>query len=121
VVVIIYQEELNKEASEVGFSPALISSNYNHVFVVVRRLCDTRDKILYRVGVTSRKGVIEFRPRLYTETFEHGPEFRDWLLLKCINGEQASYQSERFKDSRQRAHQAQLIKILNHHRTYSPL
>jgi len=39
VVVIIYQDDppLNDTLNH-SFSPALISSNYNHVFVVVRRL-----------------------------------------------------------------------------------
>jgi hypothetical protein len=89
--------------------------------VVVRRLYKNSlgpGKIVYRVSVTARKGVIDYKPKLYTDIFEHSPEFRTWLLLKCINGEQASYHSEGFKSSRQRAQQAQLSKILIHHNTY---
>jgi len=120
VVVIIYQDEIISASNEVtnySFSPALISSSYNHIFVVVRRLYNS-SKVFYRVAVTARKGVVEYKPKLFADIFEHGHEFRTWLLLKCINGEQASYNSEGFKSSRQRAQQAQLSKILTHHNSY---
>jgi len=126
VVPIVYQDEILSSVNDpfnYSFSPALILSSYNHVFVVVRRLYHSETsigtgKIVYRVGVTTRKGVIDHKPKLYTDLFEHGPEFRNWLLLKCINGEQASYHSEGFKSSRQSAQQVQLSKILTHHNTY---
>jgi hypothetical protein len=122
VVVIIYQDDIDPKSntelqSVYSFSPALISSRYNHIFIIVRRLYDG-EKIMYRVGVTSREGVMEFKPKQASETFEHGTQFRNWLLQKCINGELAAYQSDGFRSSREKAHQVQLHKILSHHNFY---
>jgi len=121
-VVIIYQDDIdpksNSELQSVySFSTALISSGYNHIFIIVRRLYDN-EKIMYRVGVTSREGVLQFKPKQASETFEHGIQFRNWLLQKCINGELAAYQSDGFRSSREQAHQVQLHKILSHHNSY---
>jgi hypothetical protein len=123
VVVIIYQDDIdpksfNSEIQSVhSFSPALISSRYNHIFIIVRRLYNS-EKIMYRVGVTSREGVMGFKPKQASETFEHGAQFRNWMLQKCINGELAAYQSDGFRSSREKAQQAQLLKILSHHNSY---
>uniref|UniRef100_A0A6B2L7H9 Rap-GAP domain-containing protein n=1 Tax=Arcella intermedia TaxID=1963864 RepID=A0A6B2L7H9_9EUKA len=99
VVVIIYTE------CSKPFSPIFISSKFNQIFIVVKRLnktSDKRGKSVYRVSVTSRDGVGRYHPELpHSKTFEHGTQFRDWLLLKCINGERTAYLSSAFKEKRE--------------------
>jgi len=98
-------------------SSALISSRYNHIFIIVRRLYDS-EKIMYRIGVTSREVVMDFKPKQPSETFEHGTQFRIWLLSKYINKELTAYQSDGFRSSREKAHQVQLHKILSQHNSF---
>jgi len=70
---------------------------------------ETRGKAVYKVAVTSRDGVDKYHPVLPpSHKFEHGEQFRDWLLLKCINGERSSYLSVRFKESREESRRSLL-------------
>jgi len=99
VVVIIYSECTKP------FSPIFISSKYNHVFLVVKKAqkeSKIKGKTVYKVDVTYREGVGSFSPLLFSSTqFEFGEQFRDWLILKCINGERSSYCTNVFKRTRE--------------------
>lgn len=51
----------------------------------------------YRVAVTARLDVPFFEPKLPVPAeFEAGPEFREFLLQKLINAENAAYRAEQF-------------------------
>uniref|UniRef100_A0A6B2L133 Rap-GAP domain-containing protein n=1 Tax=Arcella intermedia TaxID=1963864 RepID=A0A6B2L133_9EUKA len=122
VVVIIYQQEdpnlsIENKKDDFPFSPAFISSKYNHVFIVVRRLSiesELRGTSVYRVGVIYKYGVKLFKPYLpKNQTFEVGPTFRDWLLHKCINGERSSFGAPAFAPSRQKAREGLLQTIFS--------
>jgi hypothetical protein len=99
VVVIIYTECAKP------FSPIFISSKYNHVFLVVKKAqkeSKIKGKTVYKVDITYRDGIRSFNPMFpSTQLFEFGEQFRDWLLLKCINGERSSYGSNVFKRTRE--------------------
>lgn len=51
----------------------------------------------YKVSVTARDDVPFFGPTLPTPAiFRHGSEFKDFLLTKLINAENACYKAEKF-------------------------
>ncbi|XP_059814833.1 rap1 GTPase-activating protein 2-like, partial [Hypanus sabinus] len=91
IVALIFQEE------GAVFCPDMITSNFLHVYIVVRaERVDTRERV-YRVSVTARDGVPWFGPAVPNPAiFPEGPEFREFLLTKLINAEYSSYRSERF-------------------------
>jgi len=61
-----------------------------------------KGKAVYKVDVTYREGVGSFGPLIpSTQLFEFGEQFRDWLILKCINGERSSYYTNVFKRTRE--------------------
>lgn len=57
----------------------------------------------YKVSVTARHDVPFFGPTLPTPAvFYHGPEFKEFLLTKLINAENACYKAEKFAKLEQR-------------------
>lgn len=64
--------------------------------------CNTNNILLwlhfrYKVSVTARDDVPFFGPTLPTPAiFRHGPEFKEFLLTKLINAENACYKAEKF-------------------------
>lgn len=53
--------------------------------------------VVLQVAVTAREDVPFFGPTLPSPPiFDKGPEFRDWLMTKLINAENACYKAERF-------------------------
>lgn len=51
----------------------------------------------YKVSVTARDDVPFFGPTLpIPAIFRHGPEFKEFLLTKLINAENACYKAEKF-------------------------
>ncbi|KAM7310878.1 rap1 GTPase-activating protein 1 isoform X2 [Ixodes scapularis] len=94
IVAIVFQEE------NTPFMPTMIASHFLHSFLVVqpvrpKRLHSGRHR--YRVAVTARLDVPFFEPKLPVPAeFDAGPEFRDFILRKLINAENASYRAEQF-------------------------
>ncbi|XP_037566350.1 rap1 GTPase-activating protein 1-like isoform X1 [Dermacentor silvarum] len=94
IVAIVFQEE------NTPFMPTMIASHFLHSFIVVQPIRTGRLQIgrqRYRVAVTARLDVPFFEPKLPVPAeFEAGPEFREFLLQKLINAENASYRAEQF-------------------------
>uniref|UniRef100_A0A915AUQ0 Rap-GAP domain-containing protein n=1 Tax=Parascaris univalens TaxID=6257 RepID=A0A915AUQ0_PARUN len=91
IVAIIFQEE------NTPFSPDMIASNFLHAFIVVQPIGAGTDKVRYRVSVSARDDVPFFGPTLPAPSiFRKGQEFRNFLLTKLINAENAAYKSEKF-------------------------
>jgi len=109
VVVIIFSE------CRKPFSPIYISSKFNQIFVLIKKshkYSKISGKTVYNVDVTFRDEIDPFGPPLPTShKFEYGAQFRDWLLLKCINGERSAYDSINFKISRESARHLLLEQI----------
>uniref|UniRef100_A0A914R9F7 Rap-GAP domain-containing protein n=1 Tax=Parascaris equorum TaxID=6256 RepID=A0A914R9F7_PAREQ len=79
------------------FSPDMIASNFLHAFIVVQPIGAGTDKVRYRVSVSARDDVPFFGPTLPAPSiFRKGQEFRNFLLTKLINAENAAYKSEKF-------------------------
>uniref|UniRef100_A0A1I8EBA7 Rap-GAP domain-containing protein n=1 Tax=Wuchereria bancrofti TaxID=6293 RepID=A0A1I8EBA7_WUCBA len=91
IVAIVFQEE------NTPFSADMIASNFLHVFIVVQPIDSCTEKVRYRVSVTARDDVPFFGPTLPAPSiFRKGQEFRNFLLTKLINAENAAYKSTKF-------------------------
>uniref|UniRef100_A0A3P8P856 Rap-GAP domain-containing protein n=1 Tax=Astatotilapia calliptera TaxID=8154 RepID=A0A3P8P856_ASTCA len=78
IVAIVFQEE------PTPFVPDMIASNFLHAYVLVQAENPCTEHTTYKVQ--TGKYFLSF----------HGPEFRDFLLTKLINAENACYKSDKF-------------------------
>ncbi|XP_040901711.1 rap1 GTPase-activating protein 2-like isoform X1 [Toxotes jaculatrix] len=91
IVAAVFQEE------PTPFVPDIIASNFLHAYVLVQAENPCTDHTTYKVSVTAREDVPPFGPPLPNPAvFKKGPEFRDFLLTKLINAENACYKSDKF-------------------------
>ncbi|EDV28778.1 uncharacterized protein TRIADDRAFT_18977, partial [Trichoplax adhaerens] len=93
IVTFIFQEN-----DAPPFSPRIIRSNFQHVFIVVRPVYDASQNLIFKVAVTKACGIADFGPSLPKEgLFTDEDELRDFLLTKAINGENATKRSCKFR------------------------
>jgi len=93
VVVIIYDE------SNAPFDPSTISSNFNHVFFLIRKV-PMSNPTKYRLSVANKQGVGQHEPIITnSQVYEANQQFREFLLAKLINAERASYLAKGFHTS----------------------
>ncbi|XP_018359939.1 PREDICTED: rap1 GTPase-activating protein 1-like isoform X3 [Trachymyrmex cornetzi] len=91
IVAIIFQEE------STPFSPDMIASHFLHAFIVVQVIDPCTPNTRYKVSVTARDDVPWFGPTLPTPAvFLRGVEFKEFLLTKLVNAENAAYKAEKF-------------------------
>uniref|UniRef100_A0A8C5J9V8 RAP1 GTPase activating protein 2 n=1 Tax=Junco hyemalis TaxID=40217 RepID=A0A8C5J9V8_JUNHY len=91
IVAIIFQEE------NTPFVPDMIASNFLHAYIVVQVENPEADNTVYKVSVTAREDVPSFGPPLPSPpVFQKSPEFREFLLTKLINAENACCKSDKF-------------------------
>ncbi|XP_077320729.1 signal-induced proliferation-associated 1-like protein 1 isoform X2 [Lithobates pipiens] len=104
IVTIVFQEP-----GAQPFSPKNIRSHFQHVFVVVRAHNPCTDSVCYSVAVTRSRDVPGFGPPIPKSfTFPKSTVFRDFLLAKVINAENAAHKSEKFLAMATRTHQEYL-------------
>ncbi|XP_071802131.1 GTPase-activating Rap/Ran-GAP domain-like protein 3 isoform X2 [Asterias amurensis] len=99
IVTIVFQEQDDPEA-EPTFKPSMIKSHFTHIFALVtfNKLNNT-----YRLRVFSEESVPLFGPPLPSPAiFDDSHAFRDFLLVKLINGEKAAFNTPTFSNKRQR-------------------
>uniref|UniRef100_A0A8C6WN07 RAP1 GTPase activating protein 2a n=1 Tax=Neogobius melanostomus TaxID=47308 RepID=A0A8C6WN07_9GOBI len=103
IVAAVFQEE------PTPFVPDLIASNFLHAYVLVQVENPCTEETTYKVSVTAREDVPPFGPPLPNPAvFKKGPEFRDFLLTKLINAENACYKSDKFAKLEERTRAALL-------------
>lgn len=92
IVAVVFQE------SNTPFCPDIIASHFLHAYIVVQPVEPTSEpEPSYRVSVTARSDVPYFGPSLPSPAvFRRGSEFKDFLLTKLINAENACYKAEKF-------------------------
>lgn len=91
IVAIVFQE------TNTPFSPDMIASHFLHAFIVVQPLDSNTANTRYKVSVTARDDVPFFGPTLPNPSvFRKGPEFKEFLLTKLINAENACYKADKF-------------------------
>uniref|UniRef100_A0A8C6UR60 GTPase-activating Rap/Ran-GAP domain-like protein 3 n=1 Tax=Neogobius melanostomus TaxID=47308 RepID=A0A8C6UR60_9GOBI len=97
IVTIVFQE--GDEASST-FKPSMIRSHFTHIFALVRYNSQNDS---YRLKIFSEESVPLFGPPLPSPpVFTDHQEFRDFLLVKLINGEKATLETPTFAQKRQR-------------------
>ncbi|XP_029454599.1 signal-induced proliferation-associated 1-like protein 1 isoform X1 [Rhinatrema bivittatum] len=104
IVTIVFQEP-----GAQSFSPKNIRSHFQHVFVIVRTHNPCTDSVCYSVAVTRSRDVPSFGPPIPKGvTFPKSTVFRDFLLAKVINAENAAHKSEKFRAMATRTRQEYL-------------
>ncbi|XP_055375677.1 rap1 GTPase-activating protein 1-like isoform X2 [Condylostylus longicornis] len=91
IVAIVFQE------SNTPFSPDMIASNFLHAFIVIQPLEPNTLNTRYKISVTARDDVPFFGPTLPNPSvFKKSREFKEFLLTKLINAENACYKADKF-------------------------
>ncbi|KAM6956465.1 signal-induced proliferation-associated 1-like protein 2 isoform 2-T2 [Aplochiton taeniatus] len=104
IVTIVFQEP-----GALPFTPKNIRSHFQHVFVIVKVHSPCTDNVCYSVAVSRSKDVPPFGPPIPKGvTFPKSAVFRDFLLAKVINGENAAHKSEKFRAMATRTRQEYL-------------
>ncbi|XP_051022187.1 GTPase-activating Rap/Ran-GAP domain-like protein 3 isoform X1 [Acomys russatus] len=97
IVTIVFQEG---EESSPAFKPSMIRSHFTHIFALVRY---DQQNDNYRLKIFSEESVPLFGPSLPSPpVFTDHQEFRDFLLVKLINGEKATLETPTFAQKRRR-------------------
>ncbi|XP_061867321.1 GTPase-activating Rap/Ran-GAP domain-like protein 3 isoform X5 [Colius striatus] len=97
IVTIVFQEG---EESSPAFKPSMIRSHFTHIFALVRY---NKQNDSYRLKIFSEESVPLFGPPLPSPpVFTNHQEFRDFVLVKLINGEKATLETPTFSQKRQR-------------------
>lgn len=117
IVTIVFQEPGAKP-----FSPKNIRSHFQHVFVVVRVLNPCSENVCYSVAVARSRDVPAFGPPIPEDaTFPKSTVFRDFLLAKVINAENAAHKSDKFRAMATRTRQEYLRDLAERHVTSTPI
>ncbi|XP_057238907.1 GTPase-activating Rap/Ran-GAP domain-like protein 3 isoform X3 [Malurus melanocephalus] len=97
IVTIVFQEG---EESSSAFKPSMIRSHFTHIFALVRY---NKQNDCYRLKIFSEESVPLFGPPLPSPpVFTNHQEFRNFVLVKLINGEKATLETPTFSQKRQR-------------------
>ncbi|XP_048370563.1 signal-induced proliferation-associated protein 1 isoform X6 [Sphaerodactylus townsendi] len=117
IVTIVFQEP-----GALPFTPRVIRSHFQHVFIVVRVHEPSTEHTTYSVAVSCTKDIPPFGPFIPAENcFLKGPAFRDFLLAKAINAENAAERSGKFHAMATRTRQEYLRDLALNHATTSTL
>lgn len=99
LVTIIFQEP-----GSLPFSPRTIRSHFQHIFIVVRAYNPNTVHTQYSVAISYSKDVPSFGPPLpKNPLFYKSKEFRDFLLAKIVNADNAGLKCDKFTQIRMRA------------------
>ncbi|EPY84338.1 signal-induced proliferation-associated 1 like protein [Camelus ferus] len=104
IVTIIFQEP-----GALPFTPKNIRSHFQHVFIIVRAHSPCTESVCYSMAVTRSKDAPPFGPPIPSgTTFRKSDVFRDFLLAKVINAENAAHKSDKFHTMATRTRQEYL-------------
>nr|XP_042696403.1 LOW QUALITY PROTEIN: signal-induced proliferation-associated 1-like protein 3 [Chrysemys picta bellii] len=117
IVTIIFQEP-----GALPFTPQNIRSHFQHVFIIVRVHSPCTDNVCYSVAVTRSKDAPPFGPPIPSGvTFRKSDIFRDFLLAKVINAENAAHKSDKFHTMATRTRQEYLKDLAENCVTNTPI
>ncbi|KAK6316842.1 signal-induced proliferation-associated protein 1 isoform X1 [Coregonus clupeaformis] len=117
IVTIVFQEP-----GALPFTPKAIRSHFQHVFIIVQVEQSCSDHTYYRVAVTRSKDIPLFGP-LFPKgaRFPRSPAFRDFLLAKAVNAENAAEKAEKFRSMAMRTRQEYLKDLAENYVTTTPI
>ncbi|CAG5866332.1 unnamed protein product [Menidia menidia] len=117
IVTIVFQEP-----GAHPFTPRAVRSHFQHVFIMVRVHDPCSDNTCYSVAVTRSQDVPSFGPPIPKGvTFPKSTVFRDFLLAKVINAENAAHKSDKFGAMATRTRQEYLRDLAERHVTTTPV
>ncbi|XP_032431521.1 signal-induced proliferation-associated 1-like protein 2 isoform X1 [Xiphophorus hellerii] len=117
IVTIVFQEP-----GALPFTPKSIRSHFQHVFIIVQVHEPGTDHAYYRVAVTRSKDIPLFGPLFPRGArFHRSPAFRDFLLAKVVNAENAAEKSEKFRSMATRTRQEYLKDLAENYVTTTPI
>ncbi|XP_044230911.1 signal-induced proliferation-associated 1-like protein 1 [Thunnus albacares] len=117
IVTIVFQEPGSHP-----FTPKAVRSHFQHVFIIVRVHDPCSDNTCYSVAVTRSQDVPSFGPPIPKGvTFPKSTVFRDFLLAKVINAENAAHKSDKFGAMATRTRQEYLRDLAERHVTNTPV
>lgn len=67
-----------------SFDPSVVHTKFTHIFGVVQYYKDKNGNGQYKFAASNKEGVEEYGPTIPNITWTPGPEFRDFLLTKCV-------------------------------------
>uniref|UniRef100_A0A8C3IGJ8 Signal-induced proliferation-associated 1 n=1 Tax=Chrysemys picta bellii TaxID=8478 RepID=A0A8C3IGJ8_CHRPI len=117
IVTIIFQEP-----GAQPFTPRTIRSHFQHVFIIVRVHEPCTERTTYSVAVSRTKDIPLFGPPIPAgHRFPQTLAFRDFLLAKAINAENAAERSGKFHAMATRTRQEYLQDLARSHATTTSL
>ncbi|KAJ8276563.1 hypothetical protein COCON_G00083150 [Conger conger] len=117
IVTIVFQEP-----GALPFTPKVIRSHFQHVFIIVQVHNPCTDHTYYRVAVTRSKDIPLFGPLFPSGArFPGSPAFRNFLLAKAVNAESAAEKSEKFRSMATRTRQEYLKDLAENYVTTTAL
>ncbi|XP_033928049.1 LOW QUALITY PROTEIN: signal-induced proliferation-associated 1-like protein 3 [Melopsittacus undulatus] len=117
IVTIIFQEP-----GALPFTPQNIRSHFQHVFIIVRAHNPCTENVSYSVAVTRSKDVPSFGPPIPNGvTFRKSDVFREFLLAKVINAENAAHKSDKFHTMATRTRREYLKDLAENWVTNTPI
>ncbi|KAM6970688.1 signal-induced proliferation-associated protein 1 isoform 2-T3 [Aplochiton taeniatus] len=117
IVTIVFQEP-----GALPFTPKAIRSHFQHVFIIIQVHEPCTENTYYRVAVTRSKDIPLFGP-LFPKgaRFPRSPAFRDFLLAKAVNAENAAEKAEKFRSMATRTRQEYLKDLAENYVTTTPI
>uniref|UniRef100_A0A8C2JAL8 Signal-induced proliferation-associated 1 like 2 n=1 Tax=Cyprinus carpio TaxID=7962 RepID=A0A8C2JAL8_CYPCA len=117
IVTIIFQEP-----GAFPFTPQNIRSHFQHVFIIIKVHNPCTEHVCYSVAVARSKDVPAFGPPIPKGVmFPKSAVFRDFLLAKVINGENAAHKSEKFRAMATRTRQEYLKDLVDNFTSATPV
>ncbi|KAI1903621.1 hypothetical protein AGOR_G00029090 [Albula goreensis] len=117
IVTIVFQEP-----GALPFTPKVIRSHFQHVFIIVQVHHPCTDRTYYRVAVTRSQDIPLFGPLFPKRArFPRSSAFRDFLLAKAVNAECAAEKSEKFRSMATRTRQEYLKDLAENYVTTTPI
>ncbi|XP_020564572.1 signal-induced proliferation-associated protein 1 isoform X2 [Oryzias latipes] len=117
IVTIVFQEP-----GALPFTPKSIRSHFQHVFIIVQVHQPCAEETYYSVAVTRSKDIPLFGP-LFPKgaRFPRSLAFRDFLLAKVVNAENAAEKAEKFRSMATRTRQEYLKDLAENYVTTTPI
>ncbi|XP_076835383.1 signal-induced proliferation-associated 1-like protein 1 isoform X2 [Brachyhypopomus gauderio] len=117
IVTIVFQEP-----GAHPFTPKNIRSHFQHVFIIVRVHNPCSENTCYSVAISRSGDVPSFGPPIPKDvTLPKSTVFRDFLLTKVINAENAAHKSDKFGAMATRTRQEYLRDLAERHVTSTPV
>uniref|UniRef100_A0A671NGY8 Signal-induced proliferation-associated 1-like protein 2 n=1 Tax=Sinocyclocheilus anshuiensis TaxID=1608454 RepID=A0A671NGY8_9TELE len=117
IVTIIFQEP-----GAFPFTPQNIRSHFQHIFIIVKVHNPCSEHVCYSIAVARSKDVPVFGPPIPKGVmFPKSAVFRDFLLAKVINGENAAHKSEKFRAMATRTRQEYLKDLVENFTSATPV